>query len=44
MALELSNIIFTDQDDSVTYGGIVNTGIANTLAGNDVITGSPNTD
>jgi hypothetical protein len=42
MAIELSNIIFTDQDDFVPLFGteqIVNTGIANTLAGDDVITG-----
>jgi hypothetical protein len=45
MVLELSNIIFTDQDDSVPSSGmeeIFNTGIANTLAGNDVITGTGN--
>jgi len=36
--MELSNIVFTDQDDSVfSAGGILNTGIANTLAGNDTI-------
>jgi hypothetical protein len=43
MAIELSNIIFTDQDDFVPLFGeeqIVNTGIANTLAGDDVITGT----
>jgi hypothetical protein len=43
MAIELSNIIFTDQDDVVPVSGveeIVNTGIANTLAGNDIITGT----
>jgi hypothetical protein len=43
MAIELSNIIFTDQDDVVPVSGveqIVNTGIANTVAGNDIITGT----
>jgi len=43
MAIELSNIIFTDQDDIIPSSGveqILNTGIANTLAGNDVITGT----
>jgi hypothetical protein len=43
MAIELSNIIFTDQDDIVPQSGvepILNTGIANTLAGNDTITGT----
>jgi len=43
MAIDLSNIIFTDQDDIVPLFGveeIVNNGIANTLAGNDVITGT----
>jgi hypothetical protein len=43
MAIELSNIIFTDQDDFIPLFGeeqIVNTGIANTLAGDDVITGT----
>jgi hypothetical protein len=42
MVLELSNIIFTDQDDSIPSSGveqILNTGIANTLAGNDIIIG-----
>jgi hypothetical protein len=42
MAIELSNIMFTNQDDIVPRFGreqIVNTGIANTLAGNDIITG-----
>jgi hypothetical protein len=45
MAIELSNITFTEQDDIVPASGveeIVNTGIANTLAGNDVITGTSN--
>jgi hypothetical protein len=43
MTIELSNIIFTDQDDVVPQSGIeqiVNTGIANALGGNDVITGT----
>ena len=43
MAIELSNITFTDQDDVVPASGvqeIVNTGVANTLAGNDTITGT----
>jgi hypothetical protein len=47
MAIELSNIIFTDQDDIVPLFGveeIVNTGIANTLAGNDLIIGTANND
>jgi hypothetical protein len=42
MAIELSNLTFTDQDDIVPSSGmeqIVNTGVANTLAGNDRITG-----
>jgi hypothetical protein len=42
MAIELSNLTFTEQDDIVPVFGpeqIVNTGIANTLAGNDKITG-----
>jgi len=42
MVIELSNITFTEQDDIVPASGeeiIVNTGIANTLAGNDRITG-----
>jgi len=42
MAIELSNIVFTDQDDIVPLSGveqILNTGVANTLAGNDSITG-----
>jgi hypothetical protein len=38
MVLELSNIIFTDQDDNVrSEREILNIGIANTLAGNDTI-------
>jgi hypothetical protein len=40
MAIELSNLTFTEQDDVVPASGvdaIVNTGIANTLAGNDII-------
>jgi hypothetical protein len=43
MAIELSNIIFTDQDDIVPSSGVEqirNTGVANTLAGNDVIIGT----
>ena len=42
MSLYLTNIIFTDQDDSVPSSGveqILNYGIVNTLAGNDRITG-----
>jgi len=43
MVIELSNIIFTEQDDIVPQSGaeqIVNIGIANTLAGNDIINGT----
>jgi len=43
MVIELSNLTFTDQDDIVPESGwapILNTGIVNTLAGNDSITGS----
>ncbi|HZH65752.1 MAG TPA: hypothetical protein VEY10_12735 [Flavisolibacter sp.] len=43
MTIELSNITFTEQDDRVPPSGveeILNTGIANTLAGNDEITGT----
>jgi hypothetical protein len=43
MAIELSNLKFTDQDDIVPQFGveqILNTGIANTLAGNDIINGT----
>ena len=43
MTIELSTITFTDQDDIVPSSGverILNTGVANTLAGNDTITGS----
>jgi len=43
MAIELSNLTFTEQDDIVPASRvdqIVNTGIANTLAGNDRITGT----
>ena len=43
MAIELSNLTFTEQDDIVPASGvdqIVNTGIANTFAGNDSITGT----
>jgi hypothetical protein len=45
MAIELSNLMFTEQDDIVPASGveeIVNTGIANTLAGNDIIIGTSN--
>jgi hypothetical protein len=40
MAIELSNLTFTNEDDIVPASGveeIVNTNIANTLAGNDII-------
>jgi hypothetical protein len=43
MALELSTIWFTSQDDIVPASGvqqIFNTGIANTLDGNDILTGT----
>jgi hypothetical protein len=43
MAIELSTITFTDEDDIVPESGvnqILNTGIANTLAGNDSIIGT----
>jgi hypothetical protein len=44
MAIELSTITFTDQDDIVPASGVkeivINTGVANTLAGNDTITGT----
>ena len=43
MAIELSNLTFTDEDDIVPLFGaeqILNTGIANTFAGNDRITGT----
>jgi hypothetical protein len=43
MAIELSNVTFTDQADIVPESGVEeirNTGIANTLAGNDIITGT----
>jgi hypothetical protein len=43
MAIELSSLTFTEQDDVVPAFGVretlINTGIANTLAGNDRITG-----
>jgi len=42
MAIELSTLTFTEQDDVVPASGveeIVNTGVANTLAGNETITG-----
>jgi hypothetical protein len=45
MAIELSDITFTEQDDIVPESGgaeILNTGVANTLAGNDRLTGSWN--
>jgi hypothetical protein len=41
MAIELSNLMFTDQGDAVPASGveeILNTGVTNTLAGNDTIT------
>jgi len=41
MAIELSDLTFTDEEDIVPASGeeqIINTGIANTLAGNDIIT------
>jgi hypothetical protein len=43
MAIELSNLTFTDENDIVVseIEEILNTGIANTLAGNDSITGIP---
>jgi hypothetical protein len=43
MAIELSNLTFTNQDDVIPAFGveeILNTGTANTLAGNDRITGT----
>jgi hypothetical protein len=43
MAIELSNLTFTEQDDIVPTSGveqIVNTGLTNTLAGKDIITGT----
>src|SRR4028118_218860 len=44
MAIELSDLTFTEQDDIVPesgqYDAIVNTYIVNTLAGNDRITGT----
>jgi len=43
MAIELSNLTFTEQDDVVPASGverIINTGVANTLAGNDAIIGT----
>jgi hypothetical protein len=46
MAIELSTITFTEQDDVVPQSGeeaILNTGIANTLAGNDIILGTEQT-
>ncbi len=41
MESELSNLTFTDEDDIVPGSGveqILNTGIANTFAGDDIIT------
>ncbi len=43
MAIELSDIIFSDQNDVVPVSGVAqifNTGVANTLDGNDTITSS----
>jgi len=43
MVIELSNLTFTEQDDIVPASGvdqITNTGITNTLAGRDIITGT----
>jgi len=43
MAIELSSLTFTDEDDIVPVFGveqIFNTGIANTFSGNDAITGT----
>jgi hypothetical protein len=45
MAIELSNLTFTNQADIVPVSGvdqILNTGVANTLAGDDIITGTAN--
>jgi hypothetical protein len=42
MAIELSNLTFTNKTDIVPPFGveeILNTGVANTLAGNDIIIG-----
>jgi hypothetical protein len=43
MAIELSNLTFTEQDDIVPQSGVkeilINTGIANTLAGDDILNG-----
>ena len=47
MVLQLSSVIFTDQADVVPASGvekILNTGITNTLAGKDIITGVDNED
>jgi hypothetical protein len=48
MAIELSTITFTDQGDVIPAFGVeeilFNTGIANTLAGNDIITGTTTED
>jgi len=46
MAIELSNLTFNDEDDIVPSFGveqILNTGVANTLAGNDTIIGTGDT-
>lgn len=46
MTIELSNLTFTNQADIIPASGIaeiINTGIANTLAGSDVITGTGET-
>src|SRR4028118_963192 len=43
MPIELSTLTFTEQDDIVPASGveqILNTGVANTLAGDDLITGT----
>jgi len=48
MAIELSNLTFTEQDDIVPSSGVkqilTNKGATNTLAGNDTITGFYNDD
>jgi hypothetical protein len=47
MTIELSNLTFTNQADIVPASGveqIFNTGIANTLAGDDIITGTVDSD
>ena len=43
MAIGLSSVTFTDQDDIIPQSGvekILNIGVANTLAGNDIIIGT----